>query len=215
VSNPVVRLARQQILRLLDGQRIQVPTSVGLLDIEAKTDDRWQPLRRIPVPEHIVAFHRANGLTPPVELWRNDIYEVFVNEAEPDDHQNVGGKHLSIKRYDRAPVRNWRHLQQIKNEVAGEFIEALELFPSEGRIADNANQYHLFCLPEGMDIPVGFPSGMVVIEPEDVEFYNAQGRGRQEPMQEGLTVGAQMQAAQERDGIKPAHALKGMKGLKS
>lgn len=200
--NPRVKLARQQILRVLDGQTVQVPTSVGLLEVSAKADDRWQPLREIPVTKAIISHHIALGIEPPVALWMNDIYEVFVNSVSAE-----GGMHLSIKRYDRAAIRNWRHFQQIKNEIAGEEIEALELFPRESRIADNANQYHLFCLPEGLDIPLGFDGGFVTIKDEDVEAYNTGGgRGRQEPMQEGLTVGAGMQAAQERDGLTSQQA---------
>lgn len=200
MSNVVVKLARQQILRLLDGKRIQVPTSVGLLEVEAKADDRWVPLRKIPVPQAIIASHQAGGMEPPDELWANEIYEVFAYRSDE------GGCHLSIKRYDRAAVRNWRHFQQIKNEVLGEFIEAVELFPSEHRIADNANQYHLWSMPEGVILPLGFNSGFVTITDDDVEEWNsAGGAGRQEPMQEGLTVGAKMQEEQERQGINEVH----------
>jgi hypothetical protein len=138
----------------------------------------------------------------PDEIWANDTYEVIVYRSEE------GGAHLSIKRMDRAPIRNWRHFQQMKNEICGPEFEALELFPRESRIADNANQYHLFVLPEDMDIPVGFPTGFVTIKDDEVEAYNkAGGRGRQEPMQEGLTVGEGMQAAQDRDGLEPTQML--------
>ena len=199
--NPVVKLARQQILRILDGGTVQVPTSVGLLEVSAKADDRWQPLRQIPVPEHIKAQRVKGPGVVPDELWRNDTYEVFVYRTEE------GGAHLSIKRYDRAPIRNWRHFQQMKNEIAGPEIEALELFPRESRLADNANQYHLFCLPPNLEIPVGFPGGFVTIEDADVEAYNtAGGRGRQEPMQDGLTVGQTMQEVQTREGINAEQA---------
>lgn len=201
MSNPIVRLARQQILRLLDGQRIQVPTSVGLLVVEAKADDHWHPLKKLPdMPPHILAIHERVATEAPTEVWRNDLYEVMVFEQP-------GLKHLSIKRLDRAAVRNWRHFQQIKNEVAGEFLEGMELFPSEARVADNANQYHLWVLTEE-PIPLGFQGGMVTITDEDVEHYNASGtRGRQEPMQPGVTVGAKMQTHQETEGIDTRKAL--------
>jgi hypothetical protein len=197
MANPLVKLARQQILRMLDGQRVQVPTSVGLLEMEAKADDRWQPLKQLPVPQAIWATHESAGMDPPDELWVNDIYEVFCYRSSEG-----GGAHLSIKRYDRAAVRNWRHFQQIKNEVLGEFIEAVEIFPSEGRIADNANQYHLWAMPEGVILPLGFSAGFVTIKDEDVANWNtAGGNGRQEPMQEGLTVGRGMQEEQDRRGL--------------
>ena len=125
----------------------------------------------------------------PDEIWANDIYEVFVTRQTDN-----ASAHLSIKRYDRAAIRNWRHFQQMKNEILGEDVEAIELYPSEGRLADNANQYHLWAFPPGERIPIGFEDGMVLIDDEDVEAWN-QGRGRQEPRQDGLTVGDAMQSA--------------------
>lgn len=213
MSNPIVKLARQQIIRLLAGQRVQVPTSVGLLEVEAKADDRWVPMKRIEIPQGIFARHVALKLHPPDELWVSDIYEVFVHYGESADEEDIGagGKHLSIKRYDRAPVHNWRHFQQIKNEICGPFFEAMELYPSEERIADNANQYHLFVLPEGMKFPLGFEGGMVVIDDDEVNAYNNNGdSGRQEPMQAGLTVGQQMNDAQKEQGAADDPRRKGI-----
>lgn len=204
MANPLVRLARSQILRVLDGQRVQIPTSVGLLEVESKTDDVWHPLvRREVVPEHMAALSSTLGSQVPAEIWANDIYEVLVYDLGEM-------KHLSIKRKDRAAVRNWRHFQQIKNEVVGDFCEAVELFPSETRIADNANQYHLWALTDpDVRFPFGFGGGAVTIRDEDVEAWNQAGTaGRQEPMQPGLKVGSAMQAYQEKHGIDIAAAGK-------
>lgn len=205
--NPLIKIAREQLLRMLDGHRVQLSTPVGLLEAEAGVDTEWQPLRQSRVPRHIIIHHRHYGTTPPDEIWSNETYEVMVHR---EDH---GGVHLSIKRYDRAAVHNWRHFQQMKNEICGEFREAIELYPSEARVADNANQYHLFVLPEGVEVPIGFPSGMVSISPEDVAAYNeAGGPGRQEPMQPGLTVGQKMDEAQREQGISAQAELRA-KGL--
>lgn len=201
--NPLVKVAREQILRLLDGHRVQVQTPVGLLELEDGGDQRWRPVKRRPIPAHITRHHKQFDLPVPDELWANDIYEVFVHYA--GDRM----KHLSIKRYDRAPVRNWRHFQQMKNEICGEFCEAVELFPSEARVADNANQYHLTVFPEGMVLPFGFEHGLVTIEDEDVKLYNESGgKGRQEPMQPGLTMGRKMNDVQKATGISPADELR-------
>lgn len=196
MSNVLVKLARQHILRLLDGQRVQVPTSVGLLEVEAKADDRWQPLKRHATTKEVAdKLAQAKIDMPdliPDEVWSNDIYEVFVHRSEE------GGAHLSIKRYDRAAVHNWRHFQQIKNEVCGPFFEAVELYPSETRVADNANQYHLWVMPEGVILELGFSGGMVLVDDDEVERYNTNGdKGRQEPMQPGLTVGEGMNEHQK------------------
>jgi hypothetical protein len=201
--NPTLKIARSQLLRLLDGFRVQVATPVGLWELESQADAPWQPLVRGPVPQRIVDLHnQVGGGGPPIASYFNDVYGIFVFEL------GDGGLHLSIKRNDRAAVRNWRHFQQIKNEIAGPEVEAVEIFPRESRLADNANQYHLWCLPEGVDVPIGFEGGFVTITDEDVEAWNSQGgKGRQEPMQEGLTVGAAMQAEQERRGLGAAKIL--------
>lgn len=190
--NPRVKLKRDQILRLLDGYPVQVATEVGLLRFEGVPMDQWTPMERQPDNPAIFSAHQRLGLPPPDESWTNGTYDCFVKH-------HVDVTHLSVKRLDRAPLRNWRHFQQIKNEVCGEEREALEIYPAESRVADNANQYHLWVLPEGASIPLGFESGMVVVDPDDVDTFNTNGdRSRQEPMQEGLTIGARMQAAQER-----------------
>jgi hypothetical protein len=63
--------------------------------------------------------------------------------------------HLTFKRNDRAAVRDWRHFQAIKNEVAGPEREAIELYPPESMLVDAANEYHLWVLPEGTGSPLG------------------------------------------------------------
>lgn len=191
-----IKLRRDQILRLLDGFPIQVPTEVGLLEFEGEQPAEWKPLRRLDVPQHIIEQHRITGNQPPQQIWANDIYEVFLYDAGIDQPEQEGIVWLSVKRYDRAPVRNWRHFQQIKNEVCGEDREAVELFPSESRLADSSNQYHLWVFPPDFRLPFGFPAGMVVIRDEEVQQWNQSGgRGRQEPMQPGLTVGKKLDEA--------------------
>ncbi len=188
-----ISLRREQILRLLDGHPVQLATEVGLLEFHALPDGSWNPMVRIEMGDAITKLHQAAGIEGPDECWWNGVYDCFAK------HHDDGITHLSIKRLDRAPLHNWRHLQQIKNEVCGEEREAVEIYPRESRLADNANQYHLWVLPPGMDVPTGFDSGMVVIDPADVENFNTNGgKGRQEPLQEGLTLGrAMLQAERE------------------
>lgn len=196
--NPRVKITREQMFRALDGSPVQVQTPVGLLEVEA-IDNEWMPLWKIePTPPHMVAAHEREGLDVDIEVWRNETYEVIVTRGgqyrkstgkveENDD----GLTHLSIKRYDRAPCRNWRHFQQVKNEICGETAEAVEVYPAEARLADNANQYHLFAFPEGFTIPIGFGSGMLTSD-DDAEAYtnDPNHEGRQEPWQDGLTTGS-------------------------
>ncbi len=68
---------------------------------------------------------------------------------------------LIVRRLDGQPARDWRHLQRIKNQLAGEDREALELFPDERRLVDVSNVTHLWVLRRGQRIPFGFQQRVV------------------------------------------------------
>lgn len=84
--------------------------------------------------------------------------------------------HLSIKRKDREPCRDWRHLQEIKNELVGEECEGVELYPAESRVVDTANQTHLWIYsdPDEM-IPLGWDCGE---HKSDIEIADSRQRSR-------------------------------------
>lgn len=88
----------------------------------------------------------------------NDTYQVLIkkqyNHDTPEPELQLIW--LSIKRLDKQPIHDWRHLQQIKNELVGPEAEAIELYPAESRLVDTANQYHLWVIP---DITLRFPFG--------------------------------------------------------
>jgi len=125
-----------------------------------------------------------------MEVWGNDEYEATV------EHWRDGWAYISLKRYDRHAVRDWRHLQSIKNEVVGPEREAVELFPAESRLMDEANHYHLFVLPKDEPWPFG-QQFRTVATPADARANNEsmeretgrRGRGRQRAWQPGLSTG--------------------------
>lgn len=84
------------------------------------------------------------------ETWMNDVYVVIATEMKG------GITHLSIRRIDRKPCRDWRDFQQMKTQLCGAEREGLELYPAESRVVDTANQFHLWVLPKGMHMPVGY-----------------------------------------------------------
>lgn len=84
-----------------------------------------------------------------VDVWVNETYQVFKNI------QDSGLIYLSIKRNDRLPIRNWQHMQQIKNDICGREAEGCELYPAMSRLADSANQYHMWVLPNLEKFPFG------------------------------------------------------------
>lgn len=66
-----------------------------------------------------------------------------------EEHVTGGGNRmfwLQIKRNDRLPIHDWRDLQEIKNMIIGPEYEAVELYPAEERVVDEANQFHLFVM---------------------------------------------------------------------
>jgi hypothetical protein len=92
------------------------------------------------------------------EVFLNDTYQVMKRERG-------GWVHLSVKRLDRGTCHDWRHMQQIKNELVGPENEGIELYPAESRLVDGANQYHIWVLKDPtIRLPVGFDSGRVVTD---------------------------------------------------
>lgn len=122
-----------------------------------------------PIEPVIAAFVDIAGMSPeasraeaerlrdlPTYLSTDGRYQVQVRDTD-------AYVHLSIKRVDREPVRDWRDLQAIKNALVGEQCEAVELFPAENRLVDSANQYHLFAIRDpDYRFPFGFEQRFVM-----------------------------------------------------
>jgi hypothetical protein len=129
----------------------------------------WLPLRRVaelePLTPQREAALRARGADDATiaeianaELWKNNLYVVTVTR-----HALGFVTELSIRRVDRTHITDWRHKQRIKNEIAGEEVEAMELYPAMSRLMDTANQAYLWCLPPGVQFPLGYtlPTNLV------------------------------------------------------
>lgn len=124
----------------------------------------WEPFAlTVPAPnEHAArldpeqyARDMADYATGKQSMWINNRYLVIKKEMDN------GFTWLSIRHLDRKPIRDWRHFQRIKNELCGEDREGFEIYPCEERLVDEANQYHLWILPKGERIPIGFQERMV------------------------------------------------------
>lgn len=62
--------------------------------------------------------------------------------------------HACIRNLDSTDIP-WAVKQQIKNELFGYEATAIEVFPAETDLVDEANMYHIWILPEGFEIPFG------------------------------------------------------------
>lgn len=146
--------------------------------------------RRPDTWDALMPAHYPPGTQPAVEqdarggrLLKNRTHTVAVTPLDPTRGE-AGWVHLSIKRNDRAAVRDWRIMQRIKNEVIGPEREAVELYPAESRLVDESNQFHLFVAPEGVILDIGFDQ-RVVGTPERAAAVGARQRAFDGPV-EGL-----------------------------
>jgi len=105
------------------------------------------------------------------KVYNNGEFEVNITD-DPGSFL-----HVSVKRLDRAPIRDWRVMQRIKNELVGPEHEGLELYPAESRVVDMANQYHMWVLKnEGERVPCGWSHRLAN------DGDNLSGRGKQRPI---------------------------------
>jgi len=151
---------------------------------------KWQPMRPavIPAPSetHIAEWIKSQpGMTKEEVIafvmeyekdctyWCNDLYQVQVRPLP-----EIRFVHLNIRRRDGGPIlRDWRHFQQIKNELVGPECEAIELYPAESRLVDQTNKYHLYaCTDPAFRFPIGWTE-------RDVSYVNGSLPGtRQRPL---------------------------------
>jgi hypothetical protein len=134
---------------------------------------------RIPdVFERIVLVERLVHAAAAPQVFVNDTYRVQVRREPPIVQ-------LSISRIDGEPCKDWRHFQQIKNELVGPEFEAVELFPAETRLVDMDNEYHLWVNTEtGFRFPFGYNRRHVAAAPV---IYRGRG-GEEVPEAEGAPL---------------------------
>lgn len=154
---------------------------------------KWKPLERAsikPASEELIAEHmQLMGLSREevlamlaqeereVQVWRNNIYQVTRRMLDWENKV----VHLNIRRIDGGPIfRDWRHFQQIKNELIGPECEAIELYPAESRLVDTSNKFHLIGIA---DPTFRFPAGDIFGNKRDVSYERGKHPGtRQRPL---------------------------------
>lgn len=165
----------------------------------------WEAMQRRDIEPgfEVNPIYKTGKVKAPDEIWTNDRYQCIVhyNEAKESD---VVMKHLSIHSFDRGPMRNWRHLQQIKNEVCGEESTGIEFFPPESQLTDTANEYHLWVFPPSFDMGFGLGHEALVTDDEMAEDFTEDPRhkGRQEPWEPGLTTGRSEASKPSRERLR-------------
>lgn len=131
----------------------QVPTKMKEFIAWAKKEHRYSK------EEAVSEFKRMKRTT----VWQSEKYVVHVCPPPSDLPDNeTPWTHLSIRNLDRTSKHDWREFQDIKNQLLGEDVEGIELYPSNDRLLDQCNQFHLWCLPSGDKIPCGRTVGRLV-----------------------------------------------------
>jgi hypothetical protein len=118
-------------------------------------------------------------------IWVNDIYQVqhCVGEEIPEgwvrniedmvnNKRGFSMDYLSIKRRDKTPCRNWKHFQQIKNEICNNGVKrwAVEMYPPEKYLLNTSNQYHIWVFPENIkDLGFGMNTDNTNINNEKIK----------------------------------------------
>lgn len=112
---------------------------------------QWDPFVQV-TPVHRVT-REVKDTEPGCEYWANNVFFVtkrVIPPTNPDGTRREGCNlvWLSLHRNDRKPIRDWRHMQRIKNELVGPECEGVEMYPAESRLVDTSNEYHLWCFDD-------------------------------------------------------------------
>lgn len=74
-------------------------------------------------------------------IWLSPVYQVNISE-------NSRSLSLSIKRLNKAPLFNRDHLVDLADHFCRDRkVTPVELYPTEQRVVDTANQYHVWFVP--------------------------------------------------------------------
>lgn len=114
-----------------------------------------KPRRHRRKTEEWTPFQMAQQIQEPSGVWgqmyANNKYTVVVTPLTPRDDVKPAPPpmvKLSIRRNNREPIRDWREMQRIKNELVGANCEGVELYPAEDRLVDTANQYWMWVVTD-------------------------------------------------------------------
>lgn len=102
--------------------------------------NRFENVTQDAVAKHM-ALHPDSTFRPDFVFQNNRyIVQVFLGERR----KNRTYDKAMIRRSDAKPIDSWSDLQRVKNEIFGPEIEAIQFFPPQSELIDDANLYWLF-----------------------------------------------------------------------
>ncbi len=111
-------------------------------DSRKKARGGWEPLSRV-----VGVVGHPLGLTGMIAAWSNHTYAVQVFSEQPSPVGFV--RPIGIGRHDKGANFPWQDLQRIKNQLYGENAVAVEVFPAESDLVDEANMRWLMVMVPG------------------------------------------------------------------
>ena len=112
----------------------------------------WQKWEHRDIP---VEHQLRPKLTNVVEKWRRECSLNNRYSVQVSDYSSAWGNivHLWIRRHDGAMPNSWSDMQRVKNELIGLDRVAVEIFPPQDDLVDQANMAHIWVLPEDFVLP--------------------------------------------------------------
>jgi hypothetical protein len=103
---------------------------------QALSNDNWGAWEDI-TADFVLKMRDRSEVHRMKKYVKNNIYSAQVIDTDE-------GLLLGIRRHDQSTEVPWRHKQRIKNEVLGEVFQAIEVFPRQTELIDDANMYWLW-----------------------------------------------------------------------
>ncbi|QDK80862.1 hypothetical protein EXU85_20505 [Spirosoma sp. KCTC 42546] len=97
------------------------------------------------------ATYVPDGMT---RAYRNTRYTVMVYDDSPTSHGPA--IRVMVQKHDNTSIlKHWSEMQQIKNEIFGGEVTAVEYYPAVSQLIDRFNIYWFWIFPEGvLPIPI-------------------------------------------------------------
>ncbi len=140
-------------MREKEGTRVQRRLA-RKIEAKAIATGAWPPWCRSEFPHGIP--NAGAGWTRKIRwAWHNGVYAVLARPiAESGDPRIWTVTHLAIRTVSQLEP-TWAELQRIKNELMGEEVTAVQVYPAASRLIDEADMYHLWCYAAGHRLGFG------------------------------------------------------------
>lgn len=108
---------------------------------QARKSGRWPAWEALPIRPGMIP---GNGWTQQVtKAHRNQVFCVLERPLAN------GVVHFAVTSMSQARP-SWWEMQRIKNELAGESATAVEVYPPQSEVVDEADMFHFWVMPDGL-----------------------------------------------------------------